>query len=264
MNLEKKYIMNVIKNYILNDNFLNNIIISIYSMGSFAKNDVFSDIDLNFFVKENNSKVIKSVRKIIDYFLKEYGLYLDINIIDKNMIDNNFLNSKLFIHRNRHSMILYELKCIDDNLIYGQDILNDLYYNTEDIMIESLKLSLTIRHTICKLYMQKEIPNNIMKTIKKNSRYEIEFYLLFKGIKNPYNIDIEKYIMKYEFLKNNKNIIKKIYNKLDSNISLDSYYDFIVNISNELKNDMLYIVKNKIKSDYYNIDRLIEKYEEQF
>lgn len=49
MNLEKKYIMNVIKNYILNDNFLNNIIISIYSMGSFAKNDVFSDIDLNFF-----------------------------------------------------------------------------------------------------------------------------------------------------------------------------------------------------------------------
>ena len=264
MNLEKKYIMNVIKNYILNDNFLNNIIISIYSMGSFAKNDVFSFIDLNFFVKENNSKVIKSVRKMIDYFLKEYGLYLDINIIDKNMIDNNFLNSKLFIHRNRHSMILYELKCIDDNLIYGQDILNDLYYNTEDIMIESLKLSLTIRHTICKLYMQKEIPNNIMKTIKKNSRYEIEFYLLFKGIKNPYNIDIEKYIMKYEFLKNNKNIIKKIYNKLDSNISLDSYYDFIVNISNELKNDMLYIVKNKIKSDYYNIDRLIEKYEEQF
>lgn len=264
MNLEKKYIMNVIKNYILNDNFLNNIIISIYSMGSFAKNDVFSDIDLNFFVKENNSKVIKSVRKMIDYFLKEYSLYLDINIIDKNMIDNNFLNSKLFIHRNRHSMILYELKCIDDNLIYGQDILNDLYYNTEDIMIESLKLSLTIRHTICKLYMQKEIPNNIMKTIKKNSRYEIEFYLLFKGIKNPYNIDIEKYIMKYEFLKNNKNIIKKIYNKLDSNISLDSYYDFIVNISNELKNDMLYIVKNKIKSDYYNIDRLIEKYEEQF
>lgn len=264
MNLEKKYIMNVIKNYILNDNFLNNIIISIYSMGSFAKNDVFSDIDLNFFVKENNSKVIKSVRKMIDYFLKEYGLYLDINIIDKNMIDNNFLNSKLFIHRNRHSMILYELKCIDDNLIYGQDILNDLYYNTEDIMIESLKLSLTIRHTICKLYMQKEIPNNIMKTIKKNSRYEIEFYLLFKGIKNPYNVDIERYIMKYDFLKNNKNIIKKIYNKLDSNISLDSYYDFIVNISNELKNDMLYIVKNKIKSDYYNIDRLIEKYEEQF
>lgn len=264
MNLEKKYIMNVIKNYILNDNFLNNIIISIYSMGSFAKNDVFSDIDLNFFVKENNSKVIKSVRKMIDYFLKEYGLYLDINIIDKNMIDNNFLNSKLFIHRNRHSMILYELKCIDDNLIYGQDILNDLYYNTEDIMIESLKLSLTIRHTICKLYMQKEIPNNIMKTIKKNSRYEIEFYLLFKGIKNPYNVDIERYIMKYDFLKNNKNIIKNIYNQLYNNISLSNYYDFIINISSEIKNNMLYIVKNKIKGNYYNIDRLIEKYERQF
>ena len=264
MNLEKKYIMNVIKNYILNDNFLNNIIISIYSMGSFAKNDVFSDIDLNFFVKENNSKVIKSVRKMIDYFLKEYGLYLDINIIDKNMIDNNFLNSKLFIHRNRHSMILYELKCIDDNLIYGQDILNDLYYNTEDIMIESLKLSLTIRHTICKLYMQKEIPNNIMKTIKKNSRYEIEFYLLFKGIKNPYNVDIERYIMKYDFLKNNKNIIKNIYNQLYNNISLSNYYDFIINISSEIKNNMLYIVKNKTKGNYYNIDRLIEKYERQF
>lgn len=107
--------MKVIKNYILNDKLLKNIIISIYSMGSFAKNDVFSDVNLNFFVHENNSKVIKNVRKMIDYFLKEYGLYLDINIIDNDMIDGIFLNSKLFIHRNRHSMILYELKCLDNN-----------------------------------------------------------------------------------------------------------------------------------------------------
>ena len=140
MNLEKEYIMKVIKNYILNDKLLKNIIISIYSMGSFAKNDVFSDVDLNFFVHENNSKVIKNVRKMIDYFLKEYGLYLDINIIDNDMIDGNFLNSKLFIHRNRHSMILYELKCLDNNLIYGPDILNNLNYSIEDIMIENLKL----------------------------------------------------------------------------------------------------------------------------
>lgn len=264
MNLEKEFIMNAIKNYILSDRILKNNVISIYSMGSFAKNDIFSDVDLNFFVRENNSKVIKSVRKMIDYFLKKYSLYFDINIIDNDMIDNNFLNSKLFIHRNRHSMILYELKCLDNNLIYGPDILIDLNYSIEDIMIEALKLSLTIRHTICKLYMQKEIPKNMMKTIKKNSRYEIEFYLLFKGVKNPYNIDIEKYIVKYEFLKNNRNIIRKIYSKLDSNISLDNYYDFIVNISNELKKEMLYIVKNRIKSNGYNIDRLIEKYDEQF
>ena len=264
MNLEKEFIMNAIKNYILSDRILKNNVISIYSMGSFAKNDVFSDVNLNFFVRENNSKVIKSVRKMIDYFLKKYSLYFDINIIDNDMIDNNFLNSKLFIHRNRHSMILYELKCLDNNLIYGPDILIDLNYSIEDIMIEALKLSLTIRHTICKLYMQKEIPKNMMKTIKKNSRYEIEFYLLFKGVKNPYNIDIEKYIVKYEFLKNNRNIIRKIYSKLDSNISLDNYYDFIVNISNELKKEMLYIVKNRIKSNGYNIDRLIEKYDEQF
>ena len=112
--------------------------------------------------------------------------------------------------------------------------------------------------------MQKEIPNNIMKTIKKNSRYEIEFYLLFKGIKNPYNVDIERYIMKYDFLKNNKNIIKNIYNQLYNNISLSNYYDFIINISSEITNTMLYIVKNKIKRNYYNIDRLIEKYERQF
>lgn len=264
MNLEKEFIMNAIKNYILSDKILKNNIISIYSMGSFAKNDIFSDADLNFFVRENNSKVIKSVRKMIDYFLKEYGLYLDINIIDNDMIDNNFLNSKLFIHRNRHSMILYELKCLDNNLIYGPDILSNLNYSIEDIMIEALKLSLTIRHTICKLYMQKEIPNQLMKTIKKNSRYEIEFYLLFKGIKNPYNVDIESYIMKYDFLKNNKNIIKNIYNQLYNNISLSNYYDFIVNISSEIKNNMLYIVKNKVKGNYYNIDRLIEKYERQF
>ena len=264
MNLEKEFIMNAIKNYILSDKILKNNVISIYSMGSFAKNDIFSDVDLNFFVHENNSKVIKNVRKMMDYFLKKYSLYLDINIIDNDMIDNNFLNSKLFIHRNRHSMILYELKCLDNNLIYGQDILNDLNYSIEDIMIEVLKLALTIRHTICKLYMQEEIPNNLMKTIKKNSRYEIEFYLLFNGIKNPYNVDIDGYIMKFDFLKNNENIIKNIYNQLDNNISLSNYYDFIINISNELKNDMLYIVKNKIKNDYYNIDRLIEKYEEQF
>ena len=97
MNLEKEFIMNAIKNYILSDRILKNNVISIYSMGSFAKNDIFSDVDLNFFVRENNSKVIKSVRKMIDYFLKKYSLYLDINIIDNDMIDNNFLNSKLFI-----------------------------------------------------------------------------------------------------------------------------------------------------------------------
>ena len=46
MNLEKEFIMNAIKNYILSDKILKNNIISIYSMGSFAKNDIFSDADL--------------------------------------------------------------------------------------------------------------------------------------------------------------------------------------------------------------------------
>lgn len=41
MNLEKEFIMNAIKNYILSDKILKNNIISIYSMGSFAKNDIF-------------------------------------------------------------------------------------------------------------------------------------------------------------------------------------------------------------------------------
>lgn len=53
MNLEKEFIMNAIKNYILSDRILKNNVISIYSMGSFAKNDIFSDVDLNFFVKTN-------------------------------------------------------------------------------------------------------------------------------------------------------------------------------------------------------------------
>ena len=134
--------MKVIKNYILNDKLLKNIIISIYSMGSFAKNDVFSDVNLNFFVHENNSKVIKNVRKMIDYFLKEYGLYLDINIIDNDMIDGIFLNSKLFIHRNRRSMILYELKCLDNNSkkVYRYDIIklaNKYNYKYYSVYIES-------------------------------------------------------------------------------------------------------------------------------
>ena len=111
-------------------------------MGSFAKNDIFSDVDLNFFVRENNSKVIKSVRKMIDYFLKKYSLYFDINIIDNDMIDNNFLNSKLFIHRNRHSMILYELKCLDNNSkkVYWYDIIklaNKYNYKYYSVYIES-------------------------------------------------------------------------------------------------------------------------------
>ena len=263
MILEKKYVKNLINDYVLKDEVLNNNIISIYTMGSFAKNKVFSDVDLNFFIKDNNSNIIKNVRKMIDYFLKEYELYLDINIIDNDMISDNFLKSKLFIHRNRHSMILYELKCIRGNLLYGKDILKDLNYSIEDIMIESLKLSLTVRHTICKLYMRKKIPDEILNTIKKNSRYEIEFYLLFNGIKNPYDINIEEYINKYKFLNDNKNIVRNIYS-YDTNISFDEYYNFIIKISDEIKENMLYIVKNKISSNYYDIDRLIKKYEEQF
>ena len=89
-------------------------------MGSFAKNDVFSDVNLNFFVHENNSKVIKNVRKMIDYFF----------------------NSKLFIHRNRHSMILYELKCLDNNSkkVYWYDIIklaNKYNYKYYSVYIES-------------------------------------------------------------------------------------------------------------------------------
>lgn len=260
----KEYVVRLIRNYITNDTLLNKNLISIYSMGSFAKMDVFSDIDLNFFVKENNSKLMNNVRAMIDFFLKNYELYLDINIIDKDMIDNDFLKSKLFIHRNRHSMILYELKCINNNLIYGEDILETLNYNIEDIMIECVKLSLTIRHTICKLYLQKNIPDNMLKTIKKNARYCIEFYLLFNGIKDPYSIEIDNYINEYDFFKSNANVIKNIYNKLDSNLVIENYYDFIISLSKEIKNNIIYIIENKVSSDYYDIDRLVKKYEEQF
>ena len=86
-------------------------------MGSFAKNDVFSDVDLNFFVHENNSKVIKNVRKMIDYFLKEYGLYLDINIIN---MDSMKFKVPMFDENNK---IL-----LDSNgeIVYNNHLLNDM------------------------------------------------------------------------------------------------------------------------------------------
>ena len=63
MNLEKEFIMNAIKNYILSDKFLKNNIISIYSMGSFAKNDIFSDVDLIFLFVKIIQKLLRVLEK---------------------------------------------------------------------------------------------------------------------------------------------------------------------------------------------------------
>ena len=230
-------------------------------MGSFAKKIKYNDVDLNFFVKENNQKLIHTIRTMVDFFLDSYKLYLDINIIDNDMIQNNFFNSKIFIHRNRHSMILYEIKMLN-NLIYGTPIINDVNYCIEDIMIETTKLILTIRHTLVKLYLKDNLDKNFEYIVKKNAKYAIEFYLLFKGVKNPYIINIDEYINKYLIL-NNKDIVLNIYN---SNIKLcwEKLYDFIIEMGKVQKKELMNIVKNNISSSYYNIDILRYKYYEQF
>lgn len=256
----KDWWKNQIKNYILKNDNLNNIVISVYGMGSFSKKEEFQDIDLVFFITKNNYNNIVKIRAMIDYFLNKFDIYLDINVIDKDMINNNFLNSKLFIHRNRHSLILNELKNLN-NLIYGKNILKKINYSNEDLMIESLKLTLTLRHTVCKLYMKDKVDNKINITIIKNARYSIENYLIFKGVSNPYVINIDNYINKYNYFKKKKKLIKNIY---DGTESLDNCYNFIVQTGNQLKKEMLNIINNNISSDYYNISILKEKYEQQF
>lgn len=252
-----------IKSYIENDEVLKTNIKSIYAMGSFCKNEKYNDIDLNLFLQKNNYMIIQKIRDMIDYFKEKLNIYLDINVIDDDMLNDGFINSRLFIHRYRHSLLFHELKILN-NCIYGQRIMDESYISQEELMIEAVKLILTLRHTINKVYLSEQKPENYNNLLKKNVKYAIEFFLIFVGEKNPYIINLNKIKNKYPFLKKQEFIIDKIYDKhyYIKEEYYELFYNFIVDAGNELKRELLRILKHNISSDVYNIKILKEKYNE--
>ncbi|MFM1540667.1 hypothetical protein, partial [Helcococcus ovis] len=226
----KLEINDFIKNYIDNNKVLKNEVVSIYAMGSFSKYDNFNDIDLNFFCYNNNSDLINKISEMIAYFSEKYNIIIDPNIIDEDMFSEDAMNTKYFVHKFRASLLLFELKTLD-NILYGERILDKVKIDRDELTKESKKLLLILRHRVSKDYLTKK--GVVTSTyLRKNVKYAIEFFLANQGWENPYFVSSSELLLNYPCLKKYEDIIEIALAKVtDKTLNFEESYNFIIFLS---------------------------------
>jgi len=250
-----------IKQIIFSDPVLKKSIVAIYGIGSIAKGKKdYKDIDLNIFINVNSFSIIESISKLQKSLFLATGKDIDVNIVDQNSISNNILNSDVFIHKNRHSLFLYELtqvKC----LLYGKDILKIFVVHYGDLIVETFKLVLTLAHRLNKEFLTKNNKNTELHAIKY-AKYACEFALIFRGIKNPYiNMTAEKFLSYYPELSSHLEILNIIFNgkkSYDENV-ISACYNLIIELGNNLRDKLLFLIKNRENNEKIVISTLSEK-----
>ena len=231
-NLEKN-----VKYYIEKDKY--DSIVAIYAMGSSVKKQNFNDYDINVFVKNDDFNEILKLEKMKLFLEENLKKKIDYNIIGMECIENNLINTDLFLHKNRHSMLLYEIVTLK-NLVYGEDILNNYKVEYYDLILESLKLSMTHVHRLNKEYLAKKKEDAYVHA-RKYLKYTIEFAMIFSGHENPYiNLKKEDVINKYPNLKKYENEIEQAINDRDTN--LENAYNCIVDLSKQMLERFKYLI----------------------
>lgn len=234
-NLEK--LKNSIKFYIEREKCDN--IIAIYVMGSSVRKQNFNDYDINVFVKNDEFNEILKLEEMKFFLQESVGKKIDYNIIGLECIEKNLLNTNLFLHKNRHSMLLYEITTLK-NLIYGEDILSEYKVEYYDLILESLNLAMTQVHRLNKEYLAKNKEDAYIHA-RKYLKYTIEFAMIFSGEKNPYiNLKKEDVLNKYSNLKKFENEIELALN--DNNVNLEMAYNCIVELSKEMLKRFKYLI----------------------
>jgi hypothetical protein len=239
----KKEIITNMNKLITEDTFLKEHTISIYSMGSFTKKEKFNDIDINIFSNTSDSRYLKRLivfkQEVASLFEKE----VHINLIDKEMWQNGLLTSNLFIHKNRHALLLYELKTLN-HLLFGRDILREVYFTIQDLKEEILKLSLTIRHQLTKQFMYEGLKDYEV-FYRKNCKYLIEFFSIYFGITNPYYLDSREFLKYFPHLLNHKGAINFSFSS-EKTLTRELFfecYDMVLALSNLIYNDFFKSLK---------------------
>lgn len=209
---------------------LSNKIRSVYAIGSLAKNESnVGDIDLNIIAKDVTYITISAIEILQNELGKIVGRTIDLNIIDEAHIANNFINSELFPHKNRHSLLLYELVIVPC-LLYGSELLSSYQIHYSDLLFEAYKLSITQVHRMNKEYLAKD-KQKAIRGAHKYARYACEFALIFKGYLNPYvDMSSEIFLSNYPELVKYKKTVRAIFSHTQAidDISFANYYDFTV------------------------------------
>lgn len=250
-----------IKRMVSSDPTLEKSVVAIYGIGGIAKRKKdYHDIDLNIFIGKNSFSIIKAIARLQKKLSLATGKDIDINIVDQNSISNNILNSDMFIHKNRHSLFLYELtqvKC----LLYGKDVLKIFVVHYSDLIIETFKLVLTLAHRLNKEFLTKNNKNTETHAIKY-AKYACEFALIFRGMRNPYiKMTAKKFLCYFPELSSHLEILNTIF---DSKINYDkditsSCYNLIVELGENLKDRLFFLIENRGNSKKIAISSLSEK-----
>lgn len=248
----KKYI----EEFVENTNYNN--IVSIYVMGSSVKKDSFDDFDVNVFVKNDNYKEIIELEKMKVFLEERLKKRIDYNVIGMECIENNMYNTDLFLHRNRHSLLLYEITTLK-NLIYGKDILSNYKIKYYELIMETLKLTMVQVHRLNKEYLAKN-KNDAYKHARKYLKYSIEFAMIFSGKDNPYiGLSMEEVVDKYPNIKKYSSEIKNSIN--DRKVKLENAYNCMVELSKEMIRRYKYLIKYLYDNKEVTLNKFVsEKY----
>jgi hypothetical protein len=216
------------------DSFLKENIVSVYGIGSLAKNKAkIGDLDLNIFSKDISYNALLAIELMFDKISKNMNMAVDVNIVDMNQFDYNIASSDLFTHKNRHSLFLYELKTVKC-LMYGIDILETITIKHSDLITEGIKLAATLVQRLNKDFLTSG-KKSAMKQAKKFSKYACEFALIAKGIQNPYLETNETLFCEHFSKFKDMPIVKSIWadEPWDDKL-LDQSYNFILELSHIL------------------------------
>jgi len=246
----KKYLKEGIEiaKYFVEEHKLQDNILAIYTMGSFAEGKINkkSDIDFNIFVNKSDYNDLLNLKTAIKKTKKKFGRRIDTNIISKKEIKEEVVNSLLFPHKYRHALLLFEIKYYNC-LLYGEDILKFIQINRNELPEEALKLLLTLGYRIRKIYLASGSLREAEKQAVKFVTYACKFALIYKKIFIYKDAEVEKRFL-HEFLNlTDLDIVGECFElkRKRSNITEKTFeraINFIERLSEELLNDY---IKNK-------------------
>ncbi|MBS3107641.1 nucleotidyltransferase domain-containing protein [Candidatus Woesearchaeota archaeon] len=227
---------------LLSNKLVKNNVIAIYTMGSFAEGIVkkSSDIDLNIFINRADYKDLTLLKKAIVQTEKKCGRKIDTNLISEKEVREGIIGSRVFPHKYRHALLIYEIKYYNC-LLYGKNILAKITFNYDELFEETIKLLLTLGYRLRKLYLATATIAETKKQAVKFATYACKFALINKGIFVYNDKDAERYFMKYFSYLENVSIISQCFEikkTKEFNIS-NKMFETVINFIERLAEDRL-------------------------
>ncbi len=243
---EREKFINHIISYLLSDDYIKRNIISIYLIGGIVRgSNIISDIDLNFFIKNDDVDFILKLKDTLIKIEKLENIKIDTNVLTKKEL--KYMNTWLFIHKFRHALLLYELKMYK-YLVYWKDILENFIINKYELFFDTFKIINMLFYRLKKDFLAKwwDI-SSLKKELVKFFIYSCEFLLINFWYIQKYK-SFEELKLKY------KNIL------LTNGYLYDSYIDLIFDIYINKKYDTIDLLKVYNLLDY-NRDILSDRFD---